>query len=183
MSVFIQPELFDCNYFGCLTDNNLGFSLIAMNTIGKRLKLARKRAGLTQVQLAEKSGVSQQMISKLEREISNATSDIVKLSRGCGVDADWLEDGDVNTPPWLLTGQGQREGGVAHPAAIDATSRSLATTTPTARSVIERIVHAASTGELNDEAMKALGKAAEQMRKSPQVSANDYHDIPTTHNP
>lgn len=82
-----------------------------------------------------------------------------------------------------LTGQTQRAGENPTTVVADATTGSLATTTPTARTVIERIIHAASTGELNDEAMKAIGKAAEQMRKPPQVSANDYPYIPTAHDP
>lgn len=86
-----------------------------MNTIGERLRLARKNARLSQAALAEASGVSQQMISKLEVGKAESTGDIVKLARACGVDADWLEDGDINNPPWLLTGQGPKRNGEPTP--------------------------------------------------------------------
>ncbi|HEX7025876.1 MAG TPA: helix-turn-helix transcriptional regulator [Gammaproteobacteria bacterium] len=60
-------------------------------TLGDRIKLVREEKGITQQQLAEMSGVCQQMISKLETGKANATSDIVKLAYCLEVSPNWLE--------------------------------------------------------------------------------------------
>ena len=49
-----------------------------MNSLANRLKQARKAAGLTQAQLGEKIGVSQNAIQKIER--GGNTTHIVQLS-------------------------------------------------------------------------------------------------------
>jgi transcriptional regulator with XRE-family HTH domain len=54
---------------------------------------ARARANLSQRQLAERSSVSQQMISKLERGRSKESAGIVALAGACGVRSEWLFDG------------------------------------------------------------------------------------------
>jgi transcriptional regulator with XRE-family HTH domain len=69
-----------------------------METLGQRLRQARNAANLTQRELALKSKVTQQMISKLETGLSHETADIVKLAVACGVDPVWLENGDGNLP-------------------------------------------------------------------------------------
>lgn len=60
-------------------------------TLGDRIKLVREEKGITQQQLAEMSGVCQQMISKLETGKASATSDIVKLAYCLEVSPNWLE--------------------------------------------------------------------------------------------
>lgn len=62
-------------------------------TLGTRLKKARVDAGLTQEQLSKASGVTQQVISKIERGLQAATSAVVPLARACGVSPDWLAEG------------------------------------------------------------------------------------------
>lgn len=62
-------------------------------TLGQRLFKARQRAEFTQQQLAEKSGQSQQMISKLESGQSKETAGIVPLALACGVRPEWLFNG------------------------------------------------------------------------------------------
>lgn len=64
-----------------------------MDTLGKRLKHARLERGLTQVQLAQASGVKQSDISKLERGDSSTTTGLVKLAKALGCSADWLDTG------------------------------------------------------------------------------------------
>jgi transcriptional regulator with XRE-family HTH domain len=49
---------------------------------GVRLTEARKAAGLTQVQLAERLSVSQQMIDYYERRAKNPTADFVRKAAG-----------------------------------------------------------------------------------------------------
>lgn len=59
------------------------------------LLAARKRAGLTQEQLEEKSGVPQGVISKLERnaDARPAFDTVIKLSHALGVEATRLRFG------------------------------------------------------------------------------------------
>lgn len=65
-----------------------------MDTLGKRLRHARKERGLTQDQLEAASGVKQSDISKLERGESNTTTGLVKLAKALGCSADWLDTGN-----------------------------------------------------------------------------------------
>ncbi|CAN5817230.1 hypothetical protein BH20PSE1_BH20PSE1_01470 [soil metagenome] len=67
-------------------------------TLANRLLQARKSSGLTQSQLAEKSGQTQQMISKLESGRSTETAGIVPLAMACGVRPEWLFNGNGAMP-------------------------------------------------------------------------------------
>lgn len=58
-----------------------------------RLKRARKNAGLTQVELAERAGIKQASVSEIERGLSRTSGHIIKLAQICGVDPVWLADG------------------------------------------------------------------------------------------
>jgi transcriptional regulator with XRE-family HTH domain len=64
-----------------------------MDTIGARLLQARDYAGISQSELARKSGVSQTIVSRLERNEAKRTRDIVRLARACGVNSEWLAEG------------------------------------------------------------------------------------------
>lgn len=81
------------NNFRCLNIYNMGCTLTPMSALSERLRIARKRAVLTQAQLAEKSGVKQQMISKLETGRSQETADIVPLAIAMQVRPEWLSTG------------------------------------------------------------------------------------------
>lgn len=89
------------NKYSCLTEKSLRPNLGFMS-IGKRLKLARKHAGLTQTELADKlKGImTQQNISLLENEITTGTEYIVQLALACGVNPQWLAMGEGE----MLTG-------------------------------------------------------------------------------
>jgi DNA-binding XRE family transcriptional regulator len=67
---------------------NLGMA----QTLGDRLRAVRRRLGVSQVELAEKSGVAQQSISRVERnERLYLRSDVlVRLVKALGVSADEL---------------------------------------------------------------------------------------------
>lgn len=55
--------------------------------VGAEIRLARKVTGLTQIELAEKSGVPQETISRLERGRSNPTlGTLERLARAIGVE-------------------------------------------------------------------------------------------------
>jgi phage repressor protein C with HTH and peptisase S24 domain len=68
-----------------------------MGTLGERLRFARDRAGLSQKALAFKAGVSQQLISKIEKNAAAGSSTASRLARACGVPTDWLAEG-VGSP-------------------------------------------------------------------------------------
>jgi transcriptional regulator with XRE-family HTH domain len=64
-----------------------------MIPVGERVKLARNHAGLSQKELAERAGVTQQVISTLERGITTSCREMRSLAQACGVDFDWLDTG------------------------------------------------------------------------------------------
>jgi len=59
--------------------------------IGKRVNQARKRAGLTQKELAEKVGIRQSTLSELEQGKSRSTTHLASIARACGVSVQYLE--------------------------------------------------------------------------------------------
>lgn len=63
-----------------------------MSNLAERLKTARKSAGLTQAQLGEKIGVSQNTIQKIES--GGDTKHIVTLAKVLNVNANWLQTGE-----------------------------------------------------------------------------------------
>lgn len=60
---------------------------------GKRLKAARKHAGLTQKQLAPLVPMSQSNLSELET-VAYGSTFVPQLARVCGVNAHWLATGE-----------------------------------------------------------------------------------------
>lgn len=63
-------------------------------TVGQRIKAARKAAGLTQQQLAEKSGLKYQNITKWERGERNPKIEtLLKISEACGCSVMYLTFG------------------------------------------------------------------------------------------
>lgn len=65
-------------------------------SLGNRLKTTREQAKLSQRALSKRSGLSQQLISKLETGGVDSTTEIFPLAEALGVD-----------PRWLATGQGE----------------------------------------------------------------------------
>ena len=59
--------------------------------IGKRVNLARKKAGLTQKELADAVGIRQSTLSELERGESRSTTHLASIARACGVSVQYLE--------------------------------------------------------------------------------------------
>lgn len=76
-----------------------------MSTLAERLRHARNSRSMSQRAVAERSGVKQQMISKLERGKAKYTGDLVAI-------ADVLR---VN-PGWLATGRGPMDAADGHSA-------------------------------------------------------------------
>lgn len=61
--------------------------------LGGRIRQRRKELGWSQYDLAQKSGVGQGTISKMERTDQETTTFIVELAEALGVSATWLKTG------------------------------------------------------------------------------------------
>lgn len=88
----ISPLFSNVNKFAVLT---IGPSInkVACMRYGERLRKARKARELTQPALAEKSGVSQSLISQLETSLTATGSEYTnRLARAMEISADWLAD-------------------------------------------------------------------------------------------
>lgn len=70
----------------------LAFKLSGME-LSERLKKARKAAGLTQVELAERAGIKQASVSEIERGLTRTSGHLVKFAKICGVEPLWLSEG------------------------------------------------------------------------------------------
>ncbi|MBN7822315.1 XRE family transcriptional regulator [Bowmanella yangjiangensis] len=64
-----------------------------MKSLADRIKAARKHADLTQKDLAAKAGVSQPVISQLEKGENLQSVHLVKIASACNVRAEWLATG------------------------------------------------------------------------------------------
>ncbi len=76
--------------------------------ISDRVKLKRDELGLTQTQLAEKAGTSQQAIEQLERGKTKRPRYLPELSVALGVSAEWLLEGkseDLKGDNFKFSGQ------------------------------------------------------------------------------
>lgn len=64
-------------------------------TIGERIKLIRKDAGLTQAQFAEKLGTTQNVITNYERNSRNPSGPAINnICREFNISEDWLRTGE-----------------------------------------------------------------------------------------
>lgn len=70
-----------------------------MESLGQRLKTAREAAKLSQRALARRTGLSQQLISKLESGLIESTTEIFPLAKALLVDARWLATGEGGMRP------------------------------------------------------------------------------------
>lgn len=64
-------------------------------SVGKRVREARKKAGLSQQDLADAIGIKQPTLSELERGISTSSTHLISIANACGVSPDWLQTGNT----------------------------------------------------------------------------------------
>lgn len=67
-----------------------------MTTLAERTKLARERAGLSQTELADKLGLSQQSIAKIENGLTLQPRRIKEIAEALSVQVDWLQFGQLD---------------------------------------------------------------------------------------
>jgi len=102
---------------------------------GERLKLARKRKGITQAALAELAGMAQPTIHHLENPDKDASGSefTPRLARILGVSVDWLAD-EIGEMMPQATGYKEMDPRIAHvvkvmeslpPYAVDAGVREI----------------------------------------------------------
>ncbi len=74
---------------------------LASDAIGRRLFEARIQRDLTMDQLADKAGINQSTISKLERGINEpGAANVERLALALEVDPCWLAYGTGKKPVW-----------------------------------------------------------------------------------
>lgn len=66
-----------------------------MDTLAQRLKYARKRAGLTQYEIAARVGIAQPVYNRLETGKAKKTAYIVQIAQVYGVNPYWLATGNL----------------------------------------------------------------------------------------
>jgi len=77
-----------------------------MSGIGKRLREARKAKGLSQAELGEKSGLTQQAIGELEAGRARNSVHTVALARALDVSSTWLTTGEGDARDISRPGKG-----------------------------------------------------------------------------
>ncbi len=80
--------------------------------LSNRIRIAREHAGLTQKELADRVGISQTAVHKLECGRSRSSRRTVAIAIACDVD-----------PIWLETGQGSLTGGHGQPMPLPRSGR------------------------------------------------------------
>lgn len=68
-------------------------------TLGDRLEKARKAAGLTQDELADRLGVSKKTVVRYEHDMGSNLHLLDQWALACGVDRGWLLGVTVGYPP------------------------------------------------------------------------------------
>lgn len=62
-------------------------------SIGQRIKAARKAAGISQADLAQRVGIKQPTLSDLENDMSKGSTKLASIAKALGVRPYWLETG------------------------------------------------------------------------------------------
>lgn len=69
--------------------------MVLVMSVGKRVREARKLAGLSQQELAKAIGVTQPTLSELERGLSTSSTHLISIAKVCKVAPEWLQTGNV----------------------------------------------------------------------------------------
>lgn len=78
------------------------------NTLGQRLKMARTQMGLTQDELARRTGVAQQTITKIEKSFVERPRRLREISQVLECSEEWLLFG-MKPPKWIADSESHIE--------------------------------------------------------------------------
>lgn len=97
MDARITLQCLEGQHYSVLPFFNPRYTVPSMTTLGQRLRIARDHAGLTQADLADKAGVAQSAVSRIEREQADTSGYVATFAKICGVRTDWLalDDGEM----------------------------------------------------------------------------------------
>lgn len=126
---------------------------------GERLRLAREHAGLTQQELAEKTGnvTSQMNVSKLERGDATGSQFTAQFADACGVRAMWLAEEQGDMVDGLYVDDPQLKAALSRPELVAA----LRLMEPLPRYAVNHVVKdIAETQELINQAAESKDSAA-----------------------
>lgn len=70
-----------------------------MDTLGHRVKTARRAAGLSQRSLADKVGISQVSIQHIESGRNDGSKHLISIAKALKVNPDWLQEGTLPISP------------------------------------------------------------------------------------
>lgn len=99
--IYFNSDIMDKSIFQELSTNETLVN--ELNTVGKRLKYARKKLKLSQIDLSNKTGCGQSTISDIESDSKPNTSYLIKIARALNVSVDWLETGELGNPNQTAT--------------------------------------------------------------------------------
>ncbi|MBF0369289.1 MAG: helix-turn-helix domain-containing protein [Magnetococcales bacterium] len=142
--------------------------------LGDRIQIARKAAGLTQKELADRVGISQTAVHKLECGRSKSSRKTVTIALTCGVDPVWLETGhgEMSLSPAGVTPQDTATRGVSDSDRPYPTRGYLVTRLPLL-SWIEASSQGAPQDQVGDErTWVSLGQDVNQKAFALQVSGD-----------
>lgn len=128
-------------------------------TIGQRVKIARKKAGLTQSQLGEKLGFDPLTVSRWERDDSSPEKSLLPIARATGCSPSWLLDGDSTARSSLHSSSRRNIPLIGYAAAGAGATLEMDS---------EQRTYAPPGAELADFALEVIGDSME-----PQISHGD----------
>lgn len=126
--------------------------------IGLRIKQEREKCGITQAELAERAGVTQQFISQLEKEKARATSHVVPIAIALGVNPESLFYDQDQQP---------RSG-----AAYITLHTLYPQASPAALSLAHQLLQMSESGSLDDNFIKVLKGMVDNLQKSLVLQAS-----------
>lgn len=138
--------------------------------LAQRLRDARKMRGLTQVQLANASGIKQSDISKIERGETLRPTGVIALAQVLNVSPHWLDTGDgametSNTTPNIKFSMGDDQAPIVQ--ALESLDQHLKALAPvfhdSGREVLRKWAVGAATVQEVADALEAMALASESL--------------------
>lgn len=140
----------------------VAYRFAPMSTLKDRIKQARAFGGLTQKDLAKLVGVSQPVISQLERGDNLQSVHLLKIAEVCGVDPIWLSSGH-GVAPYVGETDDEPTENVRHKVGASAAD------------LVQTMLATKAGKALSAEARERLLLAAEETQPATNVIAGDFN--------